>query len=125
MNEIALNTSQSIINGDMFDNWISYIDASEKTVDTYTKNIRQFALYTAQHGITQPQRNDILEYREYLKGKYKPTTVQAYITAVKLFFKWTEQENLYPNIAAAILLELLFLALSRSSTYIIVVLILA
>lgn len=99
MNEIALNTSQSLINGDMFDNWISYIDASEKTVDTYTKNIRQFALYTAQHGITQPQRNDILEYREYLKSKYKPTTVQAYITAVKLFFKWTEQENLYPNIA--------------------------
>lgn len=39
-------------------------------------------------------------YRQYLRdtGK-KPTTIQNYIIAVKQFFKWTEDEGLYPNIA--------------------------
>ena len=40
-----------------------------------------------------------MQYREYLKQDHKPTTVQSYLTAVKLFFQWTDQEGLYPDIA--------------------------
>ena len=50
-------------------------------------------------GISQPTREDIIAYREYLKGSHKPTTVQNYIVAVRLFFQWTEQKGLYPNVA--------------------------
>ena len=75
------------------------IDASPKTIDTYSKAIKQFFIYLQDNGISQPQREDIVAYREYLKEDHKPTTVQSYLAAVKLFFKWTEQEGFYQNIA--------------------------
>ena len=90
------------LNAGLFERWTSFIDASPKTVETYSKNIRRFFAYLQSNGITQPQRDDILSYRDYLKTHYKPTTVQGYLAAVKLFFQWTEQEGLYPNVAQRI-----------------------
>lgn len=90
---------QQQVTGAMFDRWVSFLDASPKTVETYNKNIRQFLAYLQEHGISRPQREDILEYKEYLRGRYKPTTVQSYLAAVKLFFQWTESEGLYPDVA--------------------------
>ncbi|MCE2172110.1 tyrosine-type recombinase/integrase [Streptococcus thermophilus] len=83
-----------------FDRFINYLDASPKTVETYKKALRQFFKYLAINGIRQPQREDVLAFRDDLKASgLKPTTVQNYITATRIFFKWTEQEGLYPNIA--------------------------
>lgn len=105
MNEIiTANGNTSIAAGqtitpDLFTRWIAYIDAKPRTVETYTRNIKQFYSYLQANGIAAPTRDDIVNYREMLKESHKPTTVQAYITAIKLFFQWTEQENLYPDIA--------------------------
>ena len=83
-----------------FERYISYLDASPKTVETYTKALRQFFKYLSVHGIRQPKREDVIAFRDDLKASgLKPTTVQNYITATRIFFKWTEQEGLYPNIA--------------------------
>lgn len=83
-----------------FDRFINYLDASPKTVETYKKALRQFFNYLAINGIRQPKREDVLAFRDDLKASgLKPTTVQNYITATRIFFKWTEQEGLYPNIA--------------------------
>lgn len=89
----------SIINEELFGRFIAYLDASQKTIDTYTRAIKQFFKYMYAAGISEPRREDILAYREYLKGTHKPTTVQNYIVAVRLLFQWTEQEGIYPNIA--------------------------
>ena len=84
----------------IFERFINYLDASPKTVETYKKALRQFFNYLGVHGIRQPQREDVLAFRDDLKASgLKPTTVQNYITATRIFFKWTEQEGLYPNIA--------------------------
>lgn len=104
MNELTvMNTTELVarqeLNGELFSRWTSYIDASPKTIDTYSKAIKQFFIYLQDNGISQPQREDIVAYREYLKEDHKPTTVQSYLAAVKLFFKWTEQEGFYQNIA--------------------------
>ena len=78
-----------------FDRFISYLDASPKTVETYKKALRQFFNYIGVHGISKPQREDVLAFRDDLKASgLKPTTVQNYITATRIFFKWTEQEGL-------------------------------
>ena len=98
MNKAELTARQEL-NGELFSRWTSYNDASPKTIDTYSKAIKQFFIYLQDNGISQPQREDIVAYREYLKEDHKPTTVQSYLAAVKLFFKWTEQEGFYPNIA--------------------------
>ncbi len=50
-------------------------------------------------GITQPQRCNVIEYRDYLLKDKAPATVQAYMVAVKLFFRWTGSTGIYPNIA--------------------------
>lgn len=83
----------------LFFQWTSYLDASPKTVETYTRAIKQFYLYLQEQGIGQPTRETVLAYRDNLIANYKPTTVQAYLIAVKLFFQWTAQEGYYPNIA--------------------------
>lgn len=84
---------------DMMERWVGYVDANPKTVETYTRAIKQFVLYIQENGIVNPTRADIIAYRDGLKATKKPTTVQAYMMAVKLFFQWTEQEGLYPNVA--------------------------
>lgn len=88
-----------VITEDLYTRYIAYLDASPKTVQTYTRAIKQFAKWLYANGINQPVREDIISYRDFLKEDHKPSTVQSYITAVRLFFQWTEQEHLYPNIA--------------------------
>ena len=57
--------------------------------------------YFNENEISRPQREDILSYRDSLAASgHKPTTIQNYITATRLFFQWLEQEGIYPNVAA-------------------------
>jgi len=107
MNEIIVSdrsrgamTAQKALTADLFSRFVSYIDGKEKTVETYTKALRQLFNYFSLNGITQPTREDVIAFREELKASgHKPTTVTNYINATRLFFQWTEQEGLYPNIA--------------------------
>lgn len=87
------------IGADLMNRYISYIDASEKTVQSYKTALKQFFKWIADRGITQPTREDVIFYRDSIAENHKPTTVQSYLVAVKLFFKWTEQEGIYPDIA--------------------------
>ena len=83
--------------------FIDFVQTTQATKDTYTREIRQFLTYLADKGITEPQRADILSYVQYLKDKgLKPTTVQNYVIAVKQLFNWLEVEFGYTNIAKGI-----------------------
>jgi len=89
---------QPSIGAELVDRWRSYIDASPKTVDTYTKAVKQFFVYLADNGIGHPTRETVIAYRDYLKLGHKPTTVQSYLAALRVFFQWLELETGYPNI---------------------------
>ena len=92
--------AQQSIDGNLLERFIAYLDASPKTVETYYKALKQLFSYFYLNGIRQPQREDIVAFREELKASgHKPTTIQNYITATKIFFSWTAQEGFYPNIA--------------------------
>ena len=94
----ALQMGQTVTT-DLYTRFIEYLDASPKTVQTYSRAVRQFIKYLQDNGIAQPTREDVIAFREELREDHKPTTVQSYIIAVRLFFQWTAQEGLYPNIA--------------------------
>ena len=79
--------------------YATFLDATPRTVQTYTGNIRQFIKWTAQNGIRRPTRQDVLRYRDELRERCKPSTVQSYVTALRLFFRWTAQAGIYPDIA--------------------------
>ena len=103
MNEIVAQGSNALVatqtvNAELFDRFISYLDSSPKTVETYSRALRQLFKYFSLHGITQPRREDIIAFRDDLKASgHKPTTVQSYITATKIFFGWLNDEGIYPN----------------------------
>ena len=114
----------------LYEDFIKYIDRGERTTRTYITNLRQFAAYLAYKMITRPQRQDVIEYREYLAAEHdaiqldaeagsgwsyrtdakgrrytitcKPNTVAQYLRSVCQFFKWTAANGFYPDIAANI-----------------------
>lgn len=87
------------ISADLYARFLEYLDAAPKTVQTYSRAIRQFFKYMAAREISQPTRETVVTFRDGLKEDHKPSTVQNYITALRLFFQWTAQEGLYPDIA--------------------------
>ena len=118
------------IKNDMLSAFVAYIDRSEKTTRTYMTNLRQFMAWTRYTGTDQPQRADIILYREHLTREHeaikldahspagwtyrtdaagnrliitcKPNTIAQYLRSVCQFFRWTAANNLYPDIAANI-----------------------
>jgi integrase/recombinase XerC/integrase/recombinase XerD len=51
----------------------------------------------------QPRRAEIINYKEYLIRSGKAlTTIDAYMTPVRGFFKWLESEGIYENVAAGV-----------------------
>ena len=93
-------TSSQELTQDLFNRFIAYLDTSDKTISTYRTSLKQLFAYLAENGIRRPQREDIIAYRDELAATgHKPTTIQNYITAAKIFFRWTAQEGYYPNIA--------------------------
>lgn len=87
------------ISEDLLDSFTRFIDASPQSVRTYSRAIKQFLRYLSLNGISQPTREDVIAFRESLKETHKPTTIQNYIIAVRLFFQWTETVGIYPNVA--------------------------
>ena len=99
LKDISIVKDQKVVI-DLLDRFVSYLDASPRTIETYTKSVRPLFSFFSFRGITRPEREDILAYKEKLKSSgYKPTTIQNYMNACKIFFKWTAQEGYYPNVA--------------------------
>ena len=84
----------------MIERFITFAQVSDKSAETYLRALRQMYLYFMQTETIQPQEEDLIMWRKWLadNGK-KPATIRLYVTAVRLFFAWTEREQIYPNIA--------------------------
>ena len=93
---------QGAFNAGLYSRFIEYLDASEKTIQTYTRALKQFFTFLQRQGITAPTVDTIRAYKKELTASVKPATVQAYIFVVRKFFSWTEMEGLYPNVAGKI-----------------------
>lgn len=90
------------VTADLYSSFITFLDAKPKTVETYTRALKQFFSWMNDNGITQPGFEDIKAYREELAATHKPATTQMYIFVVRRFFEWTGSEGLYPNVAGKI-----------------------
>lgn len=105
MNNTALHIIPTVDLESGFDNnlffkFIDYTAVKETTIKGYSVCIRHFMNWKADRGISQPQRQDIKTYKEYLDSKeFTAGTKAQYLRAVKHFFKWIASEGLYPNVA--------------------------
>ena len=79
--------------------WLKYLSVTSATALTYMKAVKRFDRYCTANAVKRPTEETILEYREQLTKEVSPSTVQVYLTAVKLFFRWLSKRGLYANIA--------------------------
>ena len=103
MNQLFIkdgNKSISVTN--YVNEFLSYIDVSEKTKETYKIALRQFCEYLLGKGINAPTREDIIEYREELKKDHKPNTVNGYLIAIRNLYDYLEYEGITKNITKKI-----------------------
>ena len=117
-------------NPSLFADFVAWIDRSDKTTRSYITNFRQFIAWLKYAAIRNPQRQDIISYRQWLTAEHeaikldpdsitgwkyrtdahgnplkincKPNTIAQYLRSVCQFFRWTAANNLYPDIAANI-----------------------
>lgn len=82
----------------MLESFISYLDASPASVRTYARAIRPFMKFVQENNITAPARKDVIRFRDVLLETRKASTVQLYMTAVRLFFQWAEDTGMYQDI---------------------------
>ena len=131
-NPAIVPTAQEVqeITAALFNDFVAFVDRSERTTRTYLTNLRQFMAWLKYAAITRPQRQDIISYREWLTAEHpaitfapetvngwsyrtdasgnpvsvscKANTVKIYLQSVRQFFSWTAANGLYPNIAANI-----------------------
>lgn len=108
MNNLAVLDGQELsgLRGlltDKVENFINSLDVKDTTRDTYRKALKVFQAWLLEKGYTQPDRETILEYKQYLQDRdLSPMTVTAYLTAVRRFFCYLEGIKSYPDIAKGI-----------------------
>ena len=78
--------------------WIKFTDVRPSSQKTYVKALNQMFKYFHSNSIVNPTRADIERWKAEMLATKKATTVQLYIIAAKLFFKFLSQHNIYPNI---------------------------
>lgn len=94
----AAITAQPIA-ADLYRQFIAFCDAKPQTIKAYTTALQALFAYLQQNAITRPDTDDLLRYKATLESQYKASTISLYMTACRLFFRWTAQRGLYPNIA--------------------------
>jgi len=81
----------------------SFLDAQdikEISKRLYKKGLETFLSWLAAERLSQPDRGEILKFKEHLKAlSLSANSINAYMTAVKRFFSYLESMRLYPNIA--------------------------
>lgn len=99
MNDL-INVNGIVDNNQQYiEKFLNYIDVSENTVKEYSAGLKRFFLYCKDNNINRVERNDIINFREFLKSNGKEAnTINLYLASVKSFFKWLEYEGVYKDI---------------------------
>lgn len=100
MNSIMNINANVIANKEQYiEKFLEYIDVSNNTIKEYTAGLKRFFNYCYENNVVEIQRQDVINFREYLKDNNKEaTTINLYLASVKNFFKWLEYEGIYKDI---------------------------
>lgn len=102
MKEIILNGNNELTIEGLMQRYFNYIDVCDNTIKTYNVGLVQYVQYLKDNNIKEPTREDIINFREYLKEEHKPNTVNAYLIAIRNFYSWLEYEGITKDISKKI-----------------------
>jgi len=78
-------------------------DVAPNSRTTYQNALHQFSFWIVNNNITKLTRDIILRYKFWLDTRSLSSFTKAiYLVVIKKFFQWTEEQNLYKNIAHGI-----------------------
>lgn len=100
MNSIMNINTNVIANKEQYiEKFLEYIDVSNNTIKEYAAGLKRFFNYCYEYNIVEVKRQDVINFREYLKESNKEaSTINLYLASVKNFFKWLEYEGVYKDI---------------------------
>jgi integrase/recombinase XerC len=78
--------------------FINWLETTPNTIETYKKSIRVFFAYIREKGITNPTREDLKDFRNYLLTTRKATTTASYINALKQFYRFLDYKEITTDI---------------------------
>ena len=100
MENLINNTTITTNKDNYIKKYLEYIDVSKNTQKEYSIGLKMFFEYCSLNNINNIQRQDIINYREYLKLQGKSAnTINLYLVSIKNFFKWLDYEGLYKDIS--------------------------
>lgn len=98
------DTMIELILSDIIKEYLSECDVKKSSLVTYRMVLKQFIkyLYINKLLFNSIKRENIIEYKVYLKDNHEPNTVNLYISVVKHFYEWLEISGYYTNVARGI-----------------------
>ena len=107
METLAKTTAAAMTTAQVLNGYMANIDASERTVDSYKKNLAAWHSYlTTQYTEDAPEllatRADLVAYKKELAEQYKPATVNARLVAIRGLYAYLQAEGVKQDITAGI-----------------------
>lgn len=82
----------------IIDEYIDYMDRKQITKDSYKRILYKYYDYITTLTISNPKRNDVLKYKEYLLKNLGSASVQKHIVVLRGFYRYCKLNNYYDDI---------------------------
>jgi integrase/recombinase XerC len=80
--------------------FLDFLDVSPISLREYYVGLRTFFEYCDRHNIQKVEREDIINFRDEMKEEGKAAnTINLYLSAVKMFYKWLDYEQISRDVA--------------------------
>lgn len=93
-----MTTTKTIVQ--IIDEWLESADIAEVSKRSYRAKVSRWFrwLSSIHYDVRRPQRQQVLDYKRYLESEGRSTlTIDAYITAVRLFYRYCVRAGYYPS----------------------------
>ena len=89
-------------NQDLIDRWLKYADVSDNTKESYIKGVCKFVTFVKVNSFTTPNRETILDFKNYIMEENSNATAYHYLSGLKSFYKFLEYENISQDITRGV-----------------------
>jgi len=100
LNDLFLKERNFNINDFVLDDFISNLDASKNTKETYIKGVKVFMTWCDNNKIDEVTHATLIQFKnDLIKEEKKASTISMYVTALKKLYKYLEAKG-FKNIAS-------------------------
>jgi len=88
----------------LINDFVAERDVKEATRAQYKTNLNQWFrwLNVQKVDVRNPRKADAIAFKDHLNKTKSTYTIASYVTVLKLFYKWLDDQGIYDNIAAPV-----------------------